>query len=108
MNGDVDNATGTAALIEMARAFAHGRRPDRSVVSLAVTAEERGLLGSEYDAARPLYPLAVGKAAAEEYRRDRYHPPVDEWDPDGPPPACSATSSCSARWARTSRILRKV
>ena len=58
-NGAVDNATGTAALIEMARAFAHGKRPDRSLVFLAVTAEEKGLLGSEYYAANPLYPLAT-------------------------------------------------
>jgi Zn-dependent M28 family amino/carboxypeptidase len=58
-NGAVDNATGTAALIEIARAFARGPRPQRSVVFLAVTAEERGLLGSEYYAANPLYPLAT-------------------------------------------------
>ncbi len=58
-NGAVDNATGTAALMEMARAFAKGKRPDRSIVFLAVTAEERGLLGSEYYAANPLYPLAT-------------------------------------------------
>jgi Zn-dependent M28 family amino/carboxypeptidase len=58
-NGAVDNATGTAALIEMARAFAHGPRPERSVVFLNVTAEEKGLLGSEYYAANPLYPLAT-------------------------------------------------
>jgi len=57
-NGAVDNATGTAALIELGRAFAHGRKPERSVVFLNVTAEERGLLGSEYYAANPLYPLA--------------------------------------------------
>jgi Zn-dependent M28 family amino/carboxypeptidase len=57
-NGAVDNATGVAAVIEMGRAFAHGPRPDRSVVFLAVTAEEKGLLGSEYYAANPLYPLA--------------------------------------------------
>ena len=57
-NGAVDNATGIAALIEMGRAFAHGKRPDRSIVFLAVTAEEKGLLGSEYYAANPLYPLA--------------------------------------------------
>src|SRR5690606_11053246 len=55
----VDNATGTAALIEMGRAFAKGKRPERSVVFLAVTAEEKGLLGSEYYAANPLYPLAM-------------------------------------------------
>jgi Zn-dependent M28 family amino/carboxypeptidase len=58
-NRAVDNATGTAALMEMARAFGKGKRPDRSVVFLAVTAEERGLLGSEYYAANPLYPLAT-------------------------------------------------
>jgi len=58
-NGAVDNATGTAALIEMGRAFAHAKKkPERSLVFLAVTAEEKGLLGSEYYASRPLYPLA--------------------------------------------------
>ncbi|MBV8685873.1 MAG: M28 family peptidase [Alphaproteobacteria bacterium] len=57
-NGAVDNATGIAALIEMGRAFAKGPRPARSVVFLAVTAEEKGLLGSEYYASNPLYPLA--------------------------------------------------
>jgi Zn-dependent M28 family amino/carboxypeptidase len=61
-NGAVDNATGTAALIELGRAFAHGPRPDRSLVFLNVTAEEKGLLGSEYYAANPLYPL--GKTVA--------------------------------------------
>jgi Zn-dependent M28 family amino/carboxypeptidase len=57
-NGAVDNATGTAALIELGRAFAHAPQPQRSVVFLNVTAEEKGLLGSEYYAAKPLYPLA--------------------------------------------------
>ena len=57
-NGAVDNATGTAAVIEMARAFARGPRPDRSVLFLTVTAEEKGLLGSEYYAANPVYPLS--------------------------------------------------
>jgi Zn-dependent M28 family amino/carboxypeptidase len=57
-NGAVDNATGTAALIEIARAYAKAPRPERSVVFLNVTAEEKGLLGSEYYAANPLYPLA--------------------------------------------------
>ncbi|WP_423929846.1 M28 family metallopeptidase, partial [Dokdonella sp.] len=58
-NGAVDNATGTAALIEMARAFAKAPQPERSVVFLAVTAEEKGLLGSEFYASKPLYPLAT-------------------------------------------------
>lgn len=55
-NGAVDNATGTAALVEMARVLR--RVPlDRSVLFLAVTAEESGLLGSKYYATHPLYPL---------------------------------------------------
>jgi Zn-dependent M28 family amino/carboxypeptidase len=57
-NGAVDNATGIAALIEIGRAFAHAPKPERSVVFLAVTAEEKGLLGSEYYSSKPLYPLA--------------------------------------------------
>jgi Zn-dependent M28 family amino/carboxypeptidase len=57
-NGAIDNGTGLAHLIEQARAFAAGPRPQRSVVFLAVTAEEKGLLGSEYYAANPLYPAA--------------------------------------------------
>jgi Zn-dependent M28 family amino/carboxypeptidase len=56
-NGALDNATGISQLIEQARAFVRGPRPDRSVVFLAVTAEEKGLLGSEYYATHPLYPL---------------------------------------------------
>ena len=56
-NGAVDNATGVSQIIEQARAFTHGPRPQRSVVFLAVTAEEKGLLGSEYYATHPLYPL---------------------------------------------------
>lgn len=57
-NGAVDNATGIAQLLELARAFAKGPRLERSVLFLAVTAEEKGLLGSEYYAANPLFPLA--------------------------------------------------
>ncbi len=57
-NGAVDNGTGIAQLIEQARAFVRDPRPDRSVLFLAVTAEEKGLLGSEYYATHPLYPLA--------------------------------------------------
>lgn len=55
-NGAVDNATGTAALIEVGRAFAQAK-PERSVVLLAVTGEESGLLGSKHYAANPLYAL---------------------------------------------------
>ena len=55
-NGGLDNATGISQLIEQARAFAHEPRTDRSIVFLAVTAEEKGLLGSEYYAQNPLFP----------------------------------------------------
>ena len=58
-NGAIDNGTGLAQLIEQGRAFANGPRPDRSVVFMAVTAEEKGLLGSEYYATHPLYPLGL-------------------------------------------------
>jgi Zn-dependent M28 family amino/carboxypeptidase len=61
-NGAVDNGTGTASLIELARAFAKAPKPERSIVFLNVTAEEKGLLGSEYYASKPLYPL--GKTVA--------------------------------------------
>lgn len=57
-NGALDNATGTAALIELAEAFQRlGSPPDRSILFLAVTAEEQGLLGSDYYATHPIYPL---------------------------------------------------
>jgi Zn-dependent M28 family amino/carboxypeptidase len=57
-NGALDNASGISQLIEQARAFAREPRTDRSVVFLAVTAEEKGLLGSEYYAQNPLFPAA--------------------------------------------------
>jgi len=57
-NGAKDNASGTAALLELAEAFRKlPAPPRRSVLFLAVTAEEQGLLGSRYYAANPLYPL---------------------------------------------------
>ncbi|MCC7634155.1 M28 family metallopeptidase [Stenotrophomonas rhizophila] len=61
-NGALDNASGTASLLELARGYAKGPLPQRSVLFLAVTAEEKGLLGSEYYASHPLYPL--GKTVA--------------------------------------------
>jgi len=73
-NGAVDNGTGISELIEQARVWAHGPRPDRSIVFLAVTAEEKGLLGSEYYATHPLY--AAGKTVANFN--------VDAWEPVGP------------------------
>ncbi|MEW5688059.1 MAG: M28 family metallopeptidase [Pseudomonadota bacterium] len=56
-NGAVDNGMGTAMILEISRAFAKGPKPDRSVGFLFVTAEEKGLLGSEYYVVNPLYPL---------------------------------------------------
>jgi Zn-dependent M28 family amino/carboxypeptidase len=56
-NGAVDNATGTAALVALAEAYARDGAPDRSIVFLAVTAEESGLLGSAYYGQNPVYPL---------------------------------------------------
>lgn len=57
-NGAMDNASGTAAMLEIARAFTRLQpRPPRSVLFLAVTAEEKGLLGSQFYAEHPLYPL---------------------------------------------------
>ena len=56
-NGAVDNATGTAALVALAEAHAKAGPPRRSLVFLAVTAEESGLLGAYYYAANPVFPL---------------------------------------------------
>jgi len=56
-NGALDNAGGVAGLLELARVFGAGPRPDRSLVFIAMTLEESGLLGAEYYAAHPLYPL---------------------------------------------------
>ncbi|AKC86838.1 M28 family metallopeptidase [Pseudoxanthomonas suwonensis] len=57
-NGAVDNATGVAGILEIAEAFAaQDAKPDRSVVFLAVTLEESGLLGSKYYVAHPTFPL---------------------------------------------------
>lgn len=57
-NGAVDNATGVAALFEIAKGFkAANIQPERSILFLAVTAEETGLLGSQYYAENPIYPL---------------------------------------------------
>lgn len=55
-NGALDNASGTAALLALAEAFAAGDKPERTVIFLAVTAEEQGLWGSLYYALNPVYP----------------------------------------------------
>lgn len=56
-NGAVDNATGTAAIIEIGEAFVQQGAPERSAIFVAVTAEESGLLGSAYYAEDPIVPL---------------------------------------------------
>ena len=62
-NGALDNGSGTAALFEIARAFKSLKKaPDRSIVFLAVTAEEQGLWGSDYYAQNPVFP--IGKTVA--------------------------------------------
>ena len=70
-NGAIDNASGMAAVIEIAEAFTKlSGRPDRSILFLAVTAEEQGLLGAKYYAENPLYPLA-NTVANVQRRRDQ-------------------------------------
>lgn len=57
-NGALDNASGVGSLLEIARAFTKVEpKPKRSVLFLMVTAEEQGLLGSQYYAVTPVYPL---------------------------------------------------
>ena len=57
-NGAIDNAAGVAALFEIAKAFKAAKKaPERSIVFLAVTAEEDGLLGSDYYVRNPIFPL---------------------------------------------------
>ena len=57
-NGAADNASGVAALFEIARAFTlEKKKQSRSILFLAVTAEEQGLLGSEYYTLHPVYPV---------------------------------------------------
>ncbi|MFC1481620.1 M28 family metallopeptidase [Candidatus Neomarinimicrobiota bacterium] len=63
-NGALDNASGTAGLLVLARTFAAlDQRPSRTILFLAVTAEEQGLLGSKYYVSDPLYPLGKTVAA---------------------------------------------
>ena len=60
--GAVDNATGVAAVLELARVFAAGPRPARSLLFVALAAEEKGLQGATYYAANPLTPLETTAA----------------------------------------------
>lgn len=73
-NGALDNAAGVSGLLELGRKFAHDRRPSRSLVFLAVTAEEKGLLGSEYYVSNPLHLLSKTAAVIN----------LDILDPHGP------------------------
>src|SRR5437016_13956088 len=58
-HGAEDDALGCAALVEMARSFAKlPAPPKRSIIFLAVTAEEQGLLGPQYDSVTRIYPAA--------------------------------------------------
>jgi Zn-dependent M28 family amino/carboxypeptidase len=58
-NGAADNASGTAALLQIARAFeSQSQKPERTIIFLSVTAEEQGLLGSAWYGQHPVYPLA--------------------------------------------------
>ena len=71
-NGAVDNGSGTAALLAVAKAFSKLKeKPERSILFLSVTGEEQGLLGSEYYATHPLFPL--NKTVAD-LNMDALHP----------------------------------
>jgi Zn-dependent M28 family amino/carboxypeptidase len=61
-NGARDNALGVASMLELARVYKAAPRTDRSIIFLALTAEERGLLGSQYYVRHPLYPLETTAA----------------------------------------------
>ena len=61
-NGAIDNGTGTATLLEIARTFSGSKRPRRSVVFALWTAEEKGLLGASWYADHPVLPLSTTAA----------------------------------------------
>ncbi|MBD9468959.1 M28 family metallopeptidase [Pseudoxanthomonas sp. PXM01] len=73
-HGAIDNATGVAAVIELARVFAAGPRPQRTLLFMALTAEEKGLQGATYYAAHPLAPLEKTAAVLN----------IEMLSPDGP------------------------
>jgi Zn-dependent M28 family amino/carboxypeptidase len=73
-HGAVDNATGVAAVLELARVYAAGPRPQRSLLFVALTAEEKGLQGATYFAAHPLVPLDTTAAVIN----------IEMLSPDGP------------------------
>lgn len=73
-HGAVDNATGVAAVLELARVFAAGPRPQRTLLFMALTAEEKGLQGATYYVANPLAPLEKTAAVLN----------IEMLSPDGP------------------------
>ena len=73
-HGAVDNATGVAAVLELARMFAQAPRPARSLLFMALTAEEKGLQGASYYVANPLAPLETTAAVIN----------IEMLSPDGP------------------------
>ncbi|MEL1262814.1 M28 family metallopeptidase [Pseudoxanthomonas putridarboris] len=73
-HGAVDNATGVVAVLELARVFAAGPRPQRSLLFVVLTAEEKGLQGATYFAANPLVPLEKTAAVIN----------IEMLSPDGP------------------------
>src|SRR5690606_1286723 len=73
-HGAVDNATGVAAVLELARLFAQAPRPARSLLFMALTAEEKGLQGASYYVANPLAPLETTAAVLN----------IEMLSPDGP------------------------
>lgn len=74
-NGAIDNAAGVSALFEIAKAFKATKvKPERTIVFLAVTAEEEGLLGSKYYSEHPIYPINKTVANLN----------MDAFDPVGP------------------------
>ena len=77
-NGALDNATGTAGLLELARAFKSLKtQPERTIVFLSVTAEEQGLLGSAYYAQNPIYPAKNTVAEINMDGLNRFAPTKD-------------------------------
>lgn len=76
-NGAQDNASGTGAVIALAEYFAKQPQPERSIAFVLVTAEERGLLGSAWYAANPVFPLEKTAAAINMDVMNMYGPMKD-------------------------------
>jgi Zn-dependent M28 family amino/carboxypeptidase len=99
-NGALDDAIGVAGVIEIARAFvALPQRPRRSIMFLAVTAEEKGLLGSDYFAAHPTVPL---RQIAADINLDGLNP---QWEPHDVIGLGAEHSTLAAHVATAARVL---